>query len=39
MWRLPLLHSGAGASVVVVVVDDVVGGAGVDIQAMSVLEV
>jgi hypothetical protein len=35
MWRLPLVHSGAGASVVVVVVDDVIGGAGVEVQAMT----
>jgi len=35
MWRLPLVHSGAGASVVVVVVLEVVGGAGVEIHATT----
>jgi hypothetical protein len=36
--RLALVQNGAGASVVVVVVVDVVGGAGVDIHEMSVLD-
>jgi hypothetical protein len=35
MSRFPLAHSGAAASVVVVVVDEVVGGAGVEIHATT----
>jgi hypothetical protein len=38
MWRLPLVHSGAGASVVVVVVE-VVAGAGMEIHPTTPLVV